>query len=886
MRKFYFLNLILLICVCNICRAQTRHTLTAVVADSATRQPLELTTVVVLKVSDTSLISYTLTDKNGVFAIRNLKDNEPARLLISHAGYVSLHYSIRFGKSPVLKLDTLFLGQRTLAEITIKGEIVPVVIKKDTIEFNAEAFKVRPNALVQDLLKKLPGVQVDRDGTITVEGKSISKIKVDGRDFFANDPKIVTRNLDADMVAKVQIYDDRENDPDHLVPEYQVKKIINLKFKKQFSKSTFGKVVAGAGTQGRYDIDGLYNQSVDNLQISFIGNSKNLGSTEFVGTSLSGFGPGEGIPQVTNTGLNINDNFGKNIKLNLVYNYTNRIFNNLQAKNVAQFLGDTTLTNNSSNRIHNVSNTHNVTGTLDWAVDSLTQVKYAPQLEITGNGADNFSQATSFNNFVPLLTKTMDADNGNGNSVQYQHTIAYYHAFHKKGESVTITNTIDVNPNKNIDISTDGLISYTAGLSPDTLDRLANTKNRNTATALSAEYHYPIGKYLTAGIVFSGAYNNNGADLFTYDLNPKTGLYNIFLPSQSSDLTRNQWQQNGHPELIYQKNNINLNIGFIAEAQQIDNEFNQNIPDLDQHFTYLFPFISLTVNKVNFSYTEDVRQPTVSQLMPITLIYDPLDSFQGNPDLKPTRLHNFSISYNNYIQQTEMFINLSAKVIVETNSLIQESLVSAEGAQLTTPINKNGRFTTYVTGNVGKSFKKSGKWQLRESIGLNASAGRNFFEANYKDGYQDTYAFPIYEQLSIDWDGVIDFDPSYIINPAFTRYELVSYPAVSYVQQTISLPLDVEWPEKMNWSLNYTHIYNPLVAQGFQRQSNLFSFSVARSFQQKDRGELRLTCYDLFNQSVSAIHFASNNTINDIQNEAIRRYFILTYTYRFNKTKK
>jgi hypothetical protein len=193
------------------------------------------------------MISYTITDKNGAFAIHNLHDNEPARLLISHAGFESQHITLKYTKAEVLDLGNIHLREKQLAEVNIKGELVPVVIKKDTIEFNAEAFKVRPNAVVQDLLKKLPGVQIDRDGTITVNGKGVSKVKVDGRDFFANDPKIATQNLDADMIAKVQIYDDRENDPDHLTPDNDVKKIINLKFKKEFSKATFGKIVAGAG---------------------------------------------------------------------------------------------------------------------------------------------------------------------------------------------------------------------------------------------------------------------------------------------------------------------------------------------------------------------------------------------------------------------------------------------------------------------------------------------------------------------------------------------------------------------------------------------------------------------------------------------------------------
>jgi hypothetical protein len=327
----YLLNLAVLILLACFCQAQTKHNITATIVDSASKQPLELTTVALLDTRDSSLISYTLPDKSGVFMLRNVRDDQHVRLLISHAGYGSIHYNLKFTGSQVLNLGTLTMSPKMLAEVTIKGEVVPIVIKKDTIEFNAEAFKVRPNAVVQDLLKKLPGVQIDRDGTITVEGKNISKLKVDGKDFFANDPKIVSRNLDADMVAKVQIYDDRENDPDHLLPDYEVKKIINLKFKKKFHNATFGKIVAGAGTQGRYDIDGLYNTSVNNnLQISFIGNSKNLGSTEFVGTSLVGFGPGTGIPQNTNAGVNINEDFGKKAKLNLAYTYSNNTLSNIQ----------------------------------------------------------------------------------------------------------------------------------------------------------------------------------------------------------------------------------------------------------------------------------------------------------------------------------------------------------------------------------------------------------------------------------------------------------------------------------------------------------------------------------------------------------------------------
>ncbi|MGN6178786.1 MAG: outer membrane beta-barrel protein [Mucilaginibacter sp.] len=879
------LNLIIFILVSFICKAQTRHNIAATIIDSATKQPMEFTTVAVLDVHDSSLVSYTLTDGKGAFILRNIRDDKPVRLLISHAGYVSLHHNLKFTQAPLLNLGTLTLASKTLAEVTVKGEIVPIVIKKDTIEFNAEAFKVRPNAVVQDLLKKLPGVQVDRDGTITVEGKGISKIKLDGKEFFANDPKIVSQNLDAEMVAKVQIYDDRENDPDHLLPDYQVKKIINLKFKKKFQNATFGKIKAGAGTRGRYDIDGIYNTSVNNdLQISLIGSSKNLGTTDFIGTSLMGFGPTNGIPQNTNVGININETFSKKAKLNVTYNFSNNILNNIATTNVAQFLGDTTLTRNASNKSRNSTISHNITGTFEWHPDTLSQLRYNPTFSIEQAGSNETAQGTSFNNFVPLLSKNTDANTTGNHSVAYNHNFNYYHTFRKKGESLTLNNSFNINPGHDINTSDDQLLSFTAGLTSDTLQRLANSQSRNVSTVISANYNYPLSKTLTAGIEAGNSYTNTGSSLFTYQLDPKTGLYDVFLTSQSSDLSRSLWQQDIHPQLIYRNKQININIGFIAEIQQINNRFNQNIPDLNQHFSYLFPYLSLGLGKISFNYSEDAGQPSINQLLPTTIVYNQLSSFAGNPNLRPTLMRNFSLQYNSFNPQG-MYAFISARVILENNSITQESFVSAQGATFATPVNKNGRFTTYVGGTIGKQFKKQGKWKISEQMNINGSAGRNFFETNGKQGYQDTYALPVTQTVFINWNDIIEFDPSYHINPATTHYELVKYPNSTYVQQSISLPLDVIWPKRINWSVNYTHFYNPLVAQGFQRQSNLVSFSIARAFQHKDRGELRLTCYDLLNQGVSAYHFATNNTINDIQNEAIRRYFLLTYSYRFSKTK-
>jgi hypothetical protein len=445
------LILVFLLLFAGFCHAQTKHAITAKVVDSTDHQPVELATVAIITVRDSALVCYTTTDKQGTFVLRNIRDNEPLRLLITHVGYAPIHVSLQLSQMPVLDLGSLRLSTETMREVTVNGLRVPVVIKKDTIEFNAEAFKVRPNAAVQDLLKKLPGVQVDRDGTITYAGREVSKIRVDGRDFFSDDPKIATRNLDADMISKVQIYDDRENDPDHLLPAFKVGKIINLKFKKRFRKATFGKSTLAVGTHGRYEINGLYNQSLEDMQVTVIGSSNNLGHTQFVGTSMADVGTGYGIDRIAGTGININNKFGKKVKLNLSLHLDNTTNSNLQTSNMVQLLNDTTVTHNNTEQIHSSNTERSVSGSLQIAIDSTSNLNYMPLIRFSNRSNTGFRVETIFNNYVPLLSTSNNQQRGASNDKDYHHTLVYYHTFKKKGESFSISNELHFHPTRSKD---------------------------------------------------------------------------------------------------------------------------------------------------------------------------------------------------------------------------------------------------------------------------------------------------------------------------------------------------------------------------------------------------------------------------------------------------
>src|SRR5882757_61594 len=270
--------------------AFSQGTLKGKIADSAGKQPLGLATITVFKAADTAIITYRLSNPEGEFKIPGLPLDLNCRAVISFSGYRVYRREFTLSAAqPQLDWGTILLppDSKSLDEVLVIAERPPVTVRRDTIEFNASAFKTIPNALVEDLLKKVPGVQVDADGNITVNGKPVNRIQVDGKNFFGDDPKMATRNLPANVIDKVQVTDDKDellrNGDDNV---NNVGKVINITLKKGVKKGWFGKVYAGGGSTDRYEAGGIANIFRDTLQVSVLGYLNNLSKPGFGFTDL------------------------------------------------------------------------------------------------------------------------------------------------------------------------------------------------------------------------------------------------------------------------------------------------------------------------------------------------------------------------------------------------------------------------------------------------------------------------------------------------------------------------------------------------------------------------------------------------------------------------
>jgi hypothetical protein len=900
-----FIPVLLLLLTCFTAGyAQNHVTIKGRVTDSLDKKPLELSTIAVVDTKDTSLIAYTLSKKNGDFELRNLPHGKKIKLVVSFTSYKSYVKTFTFNKNDVVDLGDIALSNKMLDEVVIRAERVPITIKKDTIEFSAEAFKTRPNAVVEELLKKLPGLQVNGDGTITVNGKSVSKVLIDGKQFFGGDIKIATKNLDAAIVGSIQVYDDRENDPDHLISDNKVQKVINLKLKKAIKRSIFGKVFAGGGTRDRYESGGLFNLFRDTLQVSIIGLSNNLNKTAFSNDDLYSQGGfdrsggnslyngtvntggqnwGGGIEKITSGGFNLNTDYGKKLKINLLYFYSQKNSTSQNSAYSQRFLKDTTLLTSSRSNQQSDKYSHSIGGLVDWNPDTLHTIHYAPKLIFNreNNSYDAFSD--SYNNFGNHINTISGNSSNTRTNTQFSQEFYYNKRFKgKKGASLNIGHSLQLNPSRSEGYQNNDLTSFTQAPPSDTMRRYNNGKNNNLSANVNVSVIYPFSKKIKGNISASGTYAKSNEENFVYDKNKVTGLYDIFLLSQSTNLKRNQFTEDLKPEITYDVvKNISIIAGLTFDWQQVENKFIA----VNQYHNYLFllPSIRTELGPVTLSYNRSANQPSINSLQPQTIVYNQLYSFTGNPLLKPTTDDNFSINVNKYFQASQVNIYMYSNLSSQHNATINVQTIASNGAQSTSFVNRDGQYN--VSGSLGmyKQFKKMGKFTMNTNTSVNGYFNRNLNIINEVEGWQKSYSIGGYQNINLNYDDKVELSTGGNYRWGYTIYDYNDHKKVRTSNFGLNNNLVIRWPKRIIWETKQEYSYNPQVSAGFQKGINVISSSIALQMLKKDRGEIKVTGYDLFNQNTSVYRFAGDNIIYDVQNNTLKRYFLLTFTYKFNK---
>ncbi|MBP8244177.1 MAG: TonB-dependent receptor [Chitinophagaceae bacterium] len=930
MRKIYFFILLFTGITATV-QAQRNGSVKGIAYDTIGKQPIAAATVTVMERKDSSLVSFTMTGNDGRFEVKGLADGD-YRLLITHVNYHNSNKYFTIKESTRnLDLGNLAISDKTkvLEEVVLAAEAPPVTLINDTIQYNAGSFKVQPNASVEDLLKKLPGVKVEKDGTIKAQGEKVQKVLVDGKEFFGNDPKIATKNLPADAIDKVQVYD-KQSDQAQLTgfEDGNYEKTINLKLKKDKKKGVFGKVNAGGGTRERYEGKFNVNSFKGARQMSAIGMANNDNGEGFtfmdilnftgelsrmqrggggnINISMTGdqaaamgvsnVGGKNGITTALGGGLNYNNIIGK--KLDLQSNYFYNRMNPVQESHIQrQYLLPGTSYYNQDTYADNLSNNHRLNFNLLWQVDSLNSIRFTPSLSLqqTNNRSQSVYQTLS-----ALKNLTNDGNSDNASSSEgysFRNEITWRKKFARKGRTFSLSLQTSLNDSKgdgslqsiNRFYDPNGVL-----LKRDTLNQQSENNAQLKAYNARAVYTEPLGKRSLLELSLGKSNSRNNSEKLTYDYNNGNGKYDRINNQLSNDFSNDYGFTNAGIRIRTQKKKYNYSFGAAWQQAELQGTITNGNKDsvISQTFRNILPNARFQYNfsrfkSISLTYGTSTNQPSMQQLQPVPDNSNPLNIREGNPDLKQEYTQtlqghlNLLSPFRN--KNFFMFFTLQAT----KNKIVNYDSISLQnGVRTSKPVNVNGVYN--INGNM--SYSMPVKF-LKGSVELSAGGGytRNKLLINDISGKA---VLNDIRTVTVGPDLRFDLSPTDKLNLGFgaginynrSTYSVQSLAPATFFSQDYNASFDWQLPKGFFFATDFNYTINSQRAAGFNIKVPIWNASISKQILKFNRGEIKLSARDLLNKNVGISRNTNNNYIEDSRVLTLRRFFLLSFTYSLSKT--
>lgn len=889
--------------------------ITGTINSEKDKTAIEAATVHIEKARDSSIVTYTISNDKGMFSLEGKSFSKDVKLFISYVGMDSYSKSIELDKTSNLNLGTIFLKEESnlLSEVVIQSR-APITVKKDTLEFNVKSFKTKKDANVEDLLKKLPGVEVDEDGKITVNGKEVNKILVNGKPFFGNDPSITTKNLTKDIIEKVQITDTKSKSEAFTGEKGDANnKTINLTIKKENNKGWFGRVSGGAGTDKRFEGAAMVNRFDNNQRFSVLASTNNINSPGFSfgeiqkmfggggniwiggngGFSINGrrFGGGSGIIKSKTAGATYADEFGKGLDVNTNYFYSGSTSNNESKSNREYTLPDRKYFSNSTTTSDDENHNHSFDTDFDIEIDSTFLINIKPTFVFNKREGSSLRQEESLDKDNTLTNSYVSSAYSKSEANNFQNRLDITKKLGAKGSFIkaSITNRIDKADTEEINKST----IETFGSDPDIENRDQKSTIENNLIGLTTNltYRFPlIAKKFFLDTKYSYQRDERENKENTFDFNSTTQQYSDFNTGLSSDFTYNDITKTPSLELVYRtkKWRLNLGTGFVNRTLEnndklrpelsLKKEFN-NL-DLDASFRYRFD----SKASIYFNYRLNNNAPNINQIQPFSDVTNPSNIITGNPNLKPTQNHRAFINFNkfNWQARTGFWFYLSGTLYqnqVITNTSIDDDLV-----RNTTYENTDGGYDFWGGGSYSKKIKLDSIVSLQLRAGTNVRASKNFNILNdIKEGAKTTSISPVF-RATLDWNKIASVEGNYNISFSNTKYDINTVQNQNFTRHSVNIRTKTTVPKKLEWRNDIRYTYNPNVI-GFNKSAWFWNATLAYSIL-KDQGNISLKAYDLLNQNTNAQRRATSNYIEDSESTVLQQYFMLGFSWKFNSLGK
>lgn len=885
---------------------QSSVNVTGSVVEQGSDTPIEQATVRLLNVKDSAMVRGVVSTRNGSFTLKNVKKGSYL-LHITFIGYDPLYQPLQItGKKNPVNVGKLELsdGAIELGEAVVIGKAPEVTVRNDTVEYNADSYKVTEGSVLEDLLKKMPGVEIDSEGKITVNGKEVKKVMVDGKEFFSDDPKVASKNLPAKMIDKLQVLD-KKSDMAQMTgfDDGEEETVINLTVKPGMKQGWFGNAYGGYGSKDRYEGNAMVNRFVNNDQITFMGganNTNNMGFSDLASTMFSGmgggggrrggFGAGSGITSSGNAGLNFSKEF-KPDKLtlggNTRYSHSD---NDARSKSNRQNIlpGDSSSYDNSEAMSRTKSDNFGVDFRLEWKPDTMTQLIFRPSFSFSHSMNDNFSDATTLDNERDTVNTNKSSNYSESNGYNLNASIDFSRKLNNKGRVFSATLS-----GGNSDSYSDGMnrsdivyFNQTDALKNSIIDQRSRYDNKGFNYRAYVSWVEPIGhnNFIQATYSISQRKQEALKNVYNQDAD---GIYNVLDSAYSQSYRNNFISQRASLSFKSQRAKFNYTIGLNLDPSYSSSEnfvgdttlskITRKVVNLSPMAQFNYMFNKRT--NLRIMYNGRTSQPSMTQLQPVADISDPTNITIGNPDLNPRYTNNLFIRFQQFTPEKQRAFMIMANGSYIINDIVSYTSYNQEtGVKTTTYKNVNGNYSGNVRMMLNTPLKN-------KKFSINSMTMASFANSNgYINEEKNTN-----RNLILSERGGIDFRSSYLdlgVNGNI-RYNATSnslqkennqntfnYGVGGYT--TIYLPLNFKIESDVNWSTNSGY------GDGFKQNEVLWNASASKSFLKNNQGTLRFKIYDILRQRSNISRSVTASYIQDSEYNTLGSYFMIHFIYRFS----
>lgn len=911
MKKSY---IILLLCICVAPALFAQYTIQSRVLDEKTGEGLELVTVRLLNSVDSSLVQGAQTNTYGNFVLNNIKRGKYV-LLISSVGYNDYKRDVTV-EDKNLNLRSIQLKEdvQLLSELEVKGTAAQMVVKGDTLEYNATAFKTAENAVVEDLLKRLPGVEISSEGKITVNGEEISKIRVDGKKFFDDDVEMATKNLPAEMIDKIQVMEEKSEMAKLTgFEDDDTERIINLTTKSNRRRGLFSNLSGGIGMDMdeniRYDLNGLANIMSGNSQTTVMAGGNNVNTTRSSRGRVGGGSGGNGITSTQNLGLNSNAILNDKFKIGGNGSFNHSSNESVSEKYKMSYLKDSTYIDSTYTVAHNENYAGNIRLELEWKLDSLNTFIIQPNVNYNRSFSDSYSD---FSYLVEGDTTSVGntINYGDGSTFSGGLNVIYNRKFQKKGRTLTANIRGDFSQSDNESYN----YSYRYSQGNDSIidqytHNLSNRYNINAKVSY-VEPLWNVKNLLEIALSFKSTvntseknqYKNENLERYNslgqYEDYPRE--YTMLDTVYSNDFKSRNFNETLELNYRYTEKNYNLMLGVKAEPSQtysrttygdgVKSDFDNNVINYSPTGRFQYNFAKKKF--IRFDYRGTSSQPSVSQMQPVKNNSNIMSQTIGNPELNPSFSHRFRLFYSTFNDKRFSSFSAGLNFNATKDALVTNTIYDSTGKRYnqtvnaeSTPFNLNGNIM-YNT----PLFQKKLHFNTRTTVGYNQRYGYS------KKGYDiddidlerlplgdlsSTQVYSVGENLSLTYThDIVEIGTRGSVDYRKTLNNLNSSDTETW-DWTVAGNVVLHLPLKFNLSsdINYTTRQG---YSGFDRNELIWNASIDKSLF-RNKGTLSLKWYDILRQRQNIRQTVGDNYIENSTYNTLTSYFLVSFSYKINR---